>query len=205
MIGAKRSSSGSRTKIRSMSSSTVAVNNDSDSWLGSSGENAGSLASDPSTLCISAVAIPRLPRRWRKAAGSVPISSSASSQPPRASGRNSWATPSVVASADPSYSYQPRSGAMFGKPCCVRNRSTSSSGLTPGSSLRNTFNTSSSSNTIDELDCSTPISRALASCAEVRMPSDRAKVNLPSEVSISSVVSTRRNSSRASDGSDNAS
>ena len=52
---------------------------------------------------------------------------------------------------------------MFWKPCVVRKRSSSSSGLTPGSTRRNVFNTSSSSNTIDEFDCSTPIGRTSGS------------------------------------------
>ena len=47
---------------------------------------------------------------------------------------------------------------MCSNPWAVRNRSISSSGLIPGSSLRNTFSTSRSSNTTDEFDCSTPIS-----------------------------------------------
>ncbi len=49
---------------------------------------------------------------------------------------------------------------MFPKAWSVRNRSISSSGLMPGSSLRNTFNTIRSPNTTEELDCSTPTDRA---------------------------------------------
>src|SRR5437899_2668533 len=49
---------------------------------------------------------------------------------------------------------------MFSNPCSVRKRSSSSSGLTPASSLRNTLRISSSSNTIDVLDCSAPTGRA---------------------------------------------
>ena len=42
-----------------------------------------------------------------------------------------------------------------------RKRSSSSSGLTPGSTRRNAFSTSASSKTIDELDCSAPIGRTV--------------------------------------------
>ena len=47
---------------------------------------------------------------------------------------------------------------MFAKPRCVRKRRSSSSGLTPGSSRRNTLRISSSSKTIDVFDCSLAIS-----------------------------------------------
>ena len=49
--------------------------------------------------------------------------------------------------------------AMCGKPRADRKRSSSSSGFTPGSTLRNAFMISSSPNTIEELDCSTPTGR----------------------------------------------
>ena len=49
---------------------------------------------------------------------------------------------------------------MFSKPRSVRKRSSSSSGLTPGSSRRNTLRISSSSKTIDVFDCSLVIRRA---------------------------------------------
>ena len=64
-------------------------------------------------------------------------------------------------------SYQPASGAMCGKPRSVRKRSSSSSGLTPGSTRRNTFRISSSPNTIDEFDCSTPTGRTSTVAAEL--------------------------------------
>ncbi len=70
-IGARASSSGRRVNTRSMSSSTVAVSSDSASWLGSSGEKAGSPASEASTVCICAVTSPRLATRARKASGFV--------------------------------------------------------------------------------------------------------------------------------------
>ena len=103
-------------------------------------------------------------RRRRRAArarssrpsGSLRSSSSASSQPSRAPARNSCRMPSVASIRRPSTSYQPASGAMFGKPLAERKRSSSSSGFTPGSTRRNAFSISSSPNTIDELDCSTP-------------------------------------------------
>ena len=59
----------------------------------------------------------------------------------------------------PSTSYQPASEAMCGKSWAERKRSSSSSGFTPGSILRNAFMISSSPKTIDELDCSTPTGR----------------------------------------------
>ena len=66
-------------------------------------------------------------------------------------------TPSVVSSGRPTYAYQPASRAMFSKPRSVRKRSSSSSGLTPGSSRRKTLRISSSSKTIDVFDCSRPM------------------------------------------------
>ena len=59
----------------------------------------------------------------------------------------------------PSTSYQPASAAMCGKPRAERKRSSSSSGFTPGSTLRNAFMISSSPKTIEEFDCSTPTGR----------------------------------------------
>ena len=112
-IAATRSSSGRRTKIRSMSSSIVAVSSDSDSELGSSGLKAGSPASLASTLCSSAVTVPSLPRSSSSPSGSVTIRSSAISQPPVASGKKRCATPSVAENDRPSYWYQPSSGAML--------------------------------------------------------------------------------------------
>ena len=71
---------------------------------------------------------------------------------------------------------------MFGKPRAVRKRSSSSSGLRPGSSFRKTFITSSSPNTSDEFDCSTPIGRTSTSSASSLIPSTRWKLNSPSSV-----------------------
>ena len=48
---------------------------------------------------------------------------------------------------------------MFGKPRSVRKRSSSSSGLIPASSRRNTLRISSSSNATDVFDCSVSIAR----------------------------------------------
>ena len=88
---------------------------------------------------------------------------------------------------------------MFGNPRQVRKRSTSSSGLTPGSSLRNTLSTIVSSNTTDEFDCSTPIRRtAVSSDSRGSAPSNWWKLKCPSEVVISSVASIRRSNSIAS-------
>ena len=52
---------------------------------------------------------------------------------------------------------------MFAKPCSVRKRSISSSGLIPGSSRRKTLRISSSSNTTDVFDCSAPTGRTSSS------------------------------------------
>ncbi len=92
------------------------------------GENAGSPESEASALCSWAVTRPSEASELMNVAGSVRIWSSASSQPPVASGRNRCATPSVAASERPSNSYHPRSGAMFENSCAVRKRSTSSRG-----------------------------------------------------------------------------
>ena len=90
---------------------------------------------------------------------------------------------------------------MFGNPCSVRKRSTSSSGLIPGSSLRNTFSTSCSSNTIEELDCSTPIGATSASLGRGRAcRRTGAKLNRPRRSRSRRSASIRRSSSRASDG-----
>ena len=97
-----------------MSSSIVAVSSDSDSALGSSGLNAGSLASEASALCSSAVTVPEAARAPSGTPpGRCAIWSSASSQPPTASGKKRCATPSVAENERPSYSYQPCSGAML--------------------------------------------------------------------------------------------
>ncbi len=81
---------------------TVAVSNESASWLGSSGENAGSPASEASTLCIWAVTRPRLPSLSRNGSGREAISPRASFHPSTAAGMNVWAIPSVALSACPS-------------------------------------------------------------------------------------------------------
>jgi hypothetical protein len=67
--------------------------------------------------------------------------------------------PSVASTRRPSKSYQPASAAMLGNPRADRKRSSSSSGFSPGSTRRNAFRISSSPNTIDEFDCSTPTGR----------------------------------------------
>ena len=92
---------------------------------------------------------------------SVPplIVSSACSQPSRPP-TNRCMMPSVTSIWRPVYEYQPTSCAMFSKPCSVRKRSSSSSGLIPASSRLNTLRISSSSNTIDVFDCSAPTGRA---------------------------------------------
>ncbi len=95
---------------------------------------------------------------------------------------------------------------MFGNPRQVRKRSTSSSGLTPGSSLRNTLSTIVSSNTTDEFDCSTPIRRtAVSADSRGSAPSNWWKLKCPSAVVISSLVSIRRSNSIACVGSASAS
>ena len=146
-------------KICSICSSIVATSSDSCSSPGSSGTKSESLASDPSVVCIRPVTVPSRRRRSIRR-GSV-ISSSVSSQPSRASATKICSTPSVASISSPAKSYQPSSLAMFAKSCDCRKRSISSSGLGPGSTLRNTFRTERSSKTIDELDCSAPIARTL--------------------------------------------
>ena len=74
--------------------------------------------------------------------------------------------PSVATSRPPEYAYQPPSGGLFAKPCSVRKRSISSSGLTPGSRRRNTFRIASSSSTTDVFDCSAPTQRTSAGSRE---------------------------------------
>ena len=112
------------------------------------------------------------PSRSRNRVGSVGDLARAPAPSRRvASATNCCATPSVASSGSPSYSYQPCSGAMFGNSCAVRKRSISSSGLIPGSSLRKTFSAIRSSNTIELLDCSTPIGRTVGVGGRARAPS----------------------------------
>ena len=84
--------------------------------------------------------------------------------------------PSVASIRRPSTSYQPASEAMCGKPWALRKRSSSSSGFTPGSILRNAFMISWSPKTIEELDCSTPTGRT-----STVPPSAGARVRRPAE------------------------
>ena len=127
--------------------------------LGSSGANAGSEASEPSAECSSPVTSPSARSAFEQALGVGASSSSASSQPSFAPARNCCRMPSVASTSRPSKSYQPASGAMCGNPREDRKRSSSSSGFSPGSTRRNAFRISSSANTIEELDCSTPTGR----------------------------------------------
>ena len=202
---ATRSSSGRRTKIRSMSSSIVAVSSASDSALGSSGLKAGSVESEARALCSSAVTWPSFPSSESKPSGSELICSSAISQPPVAFAKKRWATPSVAANERPSYSYHPSRGAMLAYSWSVRNCSSSSSGLIPGSSLRNTLSTVSSPNTIEELDCSTPIGRTGASGTSCPESWARWKPKHPFSVSIDASAAIARSRPRARSGSAKAS
>ena len=154
-------------------------------------------------MCISAVTVAEAARADRGTTpGCCRSRSSASSQPPTASGRNCWATPRVAFSGAAVVLVPARAAARCsGSPAAVRKRSTSSSGLIPGSSLRNTFSTSSSSNTIEEFDCSTPIRRTLRVLGDRPRPRRRGgNEKLPSAVSISSVDSIRRISSSSARG-----
>ena len=90
-------SRGRSRKARSICSSIVAVSSDSASALGSSGENAESVVSEASTVCISPVAAPSVGDPREHAGGS----SSASSQPSRASPMNSCMIPSVACMSSP--------------------------------------------------------------------------------------------------------
>ena len=89
-------------------------------------------------MCISPVTSPSRRRRVEERVGSGRRSRRARA-PSRRSRRCTycWRIPSVAPSGPPEYAYQPPSGAMFAKPCSVRKRSISSSGLIPGSSRRN--------------------------------------------------------------------
>ena len=106
----------------------------------------------------------------------------------------------------PSYSYQPASGAMFGKPRSDRKRSSSSSGFTPGSTRRNAFRISASPNTIEEFDCSTPTGRT-STVPPRPAPADSAqrKRSVPSSSVSSEPLRMRCSSSRPQAGSASAS
>ena len=75
----------------------------------------------------------------------------------------------------------------------------------PGSSRRNTLSTVSSPNTIDELDCSTPIGRTAASSGSGPLSSTRWKRKEPPSPSSVCSASIWRSSSRTSSGSATAS
>ena len=154
--GPSAGSSGSRsTNMRSISSSTVAVSSERFSVLGSSGAKSGSAGSEPRHECSRPVTVPR-----SRARGTNPSRSARHSpQPSCAPCRYSCSVPRVASTSRPAYSYQPASGAMCSNPRAERKRSSSSSGLTPGSSRRKTLRISSSPKTTDELDCSTPTGR----------------------------------------------
>ncbi len=110
-------------------------------------------------MCSSPITVPSAYSLSSRPSGSLASSSSASSQPSRKPSRNSCRIPSVASIRRPSTSYQPTSEAMCGKPWALRKRSSSSSGFTPGSILRNAFMISWSPKTIEEFDCSTPTGR----------------------------------------------
>ncbi len=111
-------------------------------------------------MCSCAVTSPSRPSRSRNRSGASAISSSASSQPSTASATNSCSSPSVAVSGPPEYSYHPASAGTFRKPCSPRKRTTSSSGLIPGSSRRKTLRMSVSPKTTEVFDCSDETSRA---------------------------------------------
>ena len=69
----------------------------------------------------------------------------------------------MAVSGPPEYAYQPPSAGMLRKPCSVRKRSISSSGLIPGSSRRKTLRMRASSKTTEVFDCSEETSRAAPS------------------------------------------
>ena len=132
-IGSRSSlSSGRSMKIDSISSSTVAVSRPSDSAEVSSGQNAGSSESEPSTACMRPVTSPSRCTLSRKLVRVVlhRRRARAPSRPPPAT--NCCRIPSVASICRPAYAYQPASCAMFSNPCSVRKRSSSSSGLMPG-------------------------------------------------------------------------
>ena len=106
----------------------------------------------------------------RNASSPATIASSARSQPSSPFATKRCMIPSVASMCGPTYAYQPASSAMFGNPACVRNRSSSSSGLIPASTRRNTLRISASSKTTDEFDCSPSITRAARGAA--MLPSD---------------------------------
>ena len=120
-----------------------------------------------STVCISPgdLAEPAQPRRGTRPGPSA-SSSSASSQPStRAARRTAAGSRASRRAGRPSTRTSRRARAMFAKPCSVRKRSISSSGLIPASSRRKTLRISSSSKTIDVFDCSAPTGARLVQLA----------------------------------------
>ena len=83
--------------------------------------------------------------------------------------------PSVASICAPTYAYQPASSAMFSNPASVKKRSSSSSGLIPASTRRNTFRIWASSKMTDEFDCSPSISRA--ACDRAELGADRGELD----------------------------
>ena len=153
-------SSGSDMNTRSISSSTVAVRRPSDSAEVCSGQKVGSAGSEPRTVCIRPVTSPRRLSVSKNASSPATIASSARSHPSSPLATKRCIVPSVASICAPTYAYQPVSSAMFSNSAPVKKRSSSSSGLIPASTRRNTFRIWASSKMTDEFDCSPSTSRA---------------------------------------------
>ena len=167
-IGASASCSGRSTEHALDLLVDVAVSSASDSALGSSGANAGSSGRSRARVCMSPVTSPsarsaRATRPGRRRARRARAPSRRARRPGTPAGCRASRR-----SGGPANSYQPASGAMFGNSRADRKRSSSSSGLTPGSTRRNALRISSSPNTTEELDCSTPTGRDLDAAADAR-------------------------------------
>ena len=156
---------------RSISSSTVAVSSPSDSTRGLLGREARVVRVGAEHRVHARRHLAEPARAARGSLRCRRASCRARAPSRRRPATNRWRMPSVASIGRPAYAYQPASCAMFAKPCSVRKRSSSSSGLIPASSRRNTFRISSSSNTIELFDCSASIGRASRSSCRAAKPS----------------------------------
>ena len=148
---------------------------------GPPGAKVGSLESEPSTACIDPVTWPSRFRRVTNRSGALSARRARAPSRRARRARTPAARPASRRAAGRRTRTSRRAGAMFVNPCSVRKRSSSSSGLTPGSRRRKTLRISSSSKTIDVLDCSLVITRAVVSSVpRLAKPSSARNSSTPS-------------------------
>src|SRR3954462_9170623 len=164
-----------------------------------SGAKAGSDGSEASAACISPT---RVPSSRISSSGSVPLRKAPSryDHPSESTRTNRCATAAVAFTA-PSRAMPPRSGGVAVNPRRARNAPISSSGFTPGSSLRMSFTITLSSKTMDVLLCSADSLRTLGdgvSCPRSEPPASKRKpCKAPAAVAMRRFSRTMPRSARA--------